>query len=49
MKIKRFNVKSKQDFNGITADCARETDVLIAHNRRLRPQNSCVDSGFTLE
>ena len=23
VKIKRFNVKSKQDFNRITADCAR--------------------------
>ena len=29
VKIKRFNVKSKQDFNRITADCARETDASI--------------------
>ena len=43
VKIKRFNVKSKQNFNKITGDCARETDVSIAHYRRLRLPESRVD------
>ena len=41
VKIKRFNIKSKQDFNRITADCARETGASIAHYRRLRQPESC--------
>ena len=43
VKIKRFNVKSKHDFNRITADCARKTGASIAHYRRLRPRNKRVD------
>ena len=41
VKIKRFNVKSKQNFKRITADCARETDASTAHYRLLRPPYSC--------
>ena len=40
---KHFNVKSKHDFNRITADCARKTGASIAHYRRLRPRNRRVD------
>ena len=43
VKIKRFNVKSKQDFNRIRANCARGTDTSISNYRRLRPLESRVD------
>ena len=42
MKKLCFNVKSKQNFYRITADCSPETDPSIADYRRLRPSESCV-------
>ena len=49
VKIKLFNVKSKQDLNRITADCARHTDASIAHYRRLRPRNRHINNGFIVK
>ena len=52
VKIKRLTVKSKLDFNRITADCSCETDASIAPAgkvSRLRLQHRRVDTGFILD